>query len=192
MSHSILRYFKSSQPTAEETGLTSREVGAANKAVQKVIENVSAGASLRGRQKRKYTTTFTAEDRAKIGRYAAENGYLAAQKRFKSDYDIGESTVRLFKKKYLDAVKGSNAGGLRSVEVDALPAAKRGRRVLLGVELDEAVQSYIKQLHKKGSGIGSRIVIAGAQGIISVRDRTLLAENGGPLLLTKDWALFSS
>ena len=27
------------------------------------------------------------------------------------------------------------------------------------------------------------------QGIISVHDQTLLAENGGPLLLTKDWAL---
>ena len=87
-------------------------------------------------------------------------------------------------------MKGSiNNGG--SVEVNALPVAKRGRRVLLGVELDEAVQSYvyIKQLHKKGGGIASRIVIAGAQGIISVHDQTLLAENGGSLLLTKDWAL---
>ena len=98
MSHGILRYFKSNQPTPEETGLTSREVDAANKAVQKVIGNVNAGASSRGGQKRKYTTTFTAEDRAQIDKYAAENGNLAAQKRFKSDYDIGESTVRLFKK----------------------------------------------------------------------------------------------
>ena len=45
MSHGILRYFKSNQPTPEETGLTSREVDAANKAVQKVIGNVNAGAS---------------------------------------------------------------------------------------------------------------------------------------------------
>ena len=73
MSHGILRYFKSNQPTPEETGLTSREVDAANKAVQKVIGNVNAGASSRGGQKRKYTTTFTAEDRAQIGKYAAEN-----------------------------------------------------------------------------------------------------------------------
>ena len=32
---------------------------------------------------RKYTTTFTAEDRAKVGKYAAENGVAKAQRHFK-------------------------------------------------------------------------------------------------------------
>ena len=48
-------------------------------------------------------------------------------------------------------------------------------------------ESYIKVLHVAGGSIG--IVIAATQGIISAHDRSLLAENGGSLLLTKDWAL---
>ena len=44
-------------------------------------------------------------------------------------------------------------------------------------------------LHSAGGNIGSSIVIAAAQGIVSTKDRTLLAENGGPILLTQDWAL---
>ena len=108
------------------------------------------------------------KNQAKIGKYAAENGNRAAQKRFKSEFDIGESTVRLFKMKYIAAVKAS--GG--AVEVDTLPVAKRGRGVLLGDELDKAVQSYIKVLHATGGSIGSSIVIAAAQGIISARDQS--------------------
>ena len=41
-----------------------------------------------------------------IGKHAAENGKLSAQKRFKSSFpDLGESTVRFFIKKYLEAMK---------------------------------------------------------------------------------------
>ena len=40
--------------------------------------------------------------RKDIGRYAAENGNAAALKKFRSDIpDLGESTVRLFKKRYM-------------------------------------------------------------------------------------------
>ena len=40
---------------------------------------------------KKSTTSFTAEDRALIGRYAAENGNAAAVKRFKLSHSVGES-----------------------------------------------------------------------------------------------------
>ena len=39
---------------------------------------------------------------------AAKNCNLAAVKKFKATHDVGESTVRLFKKKSLDAVKKSH------------------------------------------------------------------------------------
>ena len=35
-------------------------------------------------------------------KYASENGNAAAVKKFKATHEIGESTVRLFKKRYLD------------------------------------------------------------------------------------------
>ena len=53
-----------------------------------------------GGSKRKYTTSFTPEDRARIGKYASEkkNVNTAAVKKFKATHEIGESTVRLYSK----------------------------------------------------------------------------------------------
>ena len=63
-------------PTAEETSLPENAVRSANNAVQNMQRKEPAGG-------RKYTTTFTAEDRAKVGKYAAENGVAKAQRHFK-------------------------------------------------------------------------------------------------------------
>ena len=43
-------------------------------------------------------TSFSPQDRARIGKYASENGNAAAVKKFKATHEIGEtqSTVRLF------------------------------------------------------------------------------------------------
>ena len=43
--------------------------------------------------KQKYTMTFSAEDHAKVGNYAAENGVTMAQKHFKQ-LNLSETTVR--------------------------------------------------------------------------------------------------
>ena len=45
-------------------------------------------------KKRKYIVTFTADDRAKIGKYATENGNAASVKRFKVSHNIGEPKKR--------------------------------------------------------------------------------------------------
>ena len=66
---------------------------------------------------------FTAEDRAKIGKYAAHNGVAAARKHFKQ-LNLGESTVRHFRKKYPDEVpKRAKAGD--STDVSTLEVAKQ-------------------------------------------------------------------
>ena len=44
--------------------------------------------------KRKYTTSFTPEDHACIGKYASENVNAAAVKKFKATHEIGDSTIR--------------------------------------------------------------------------------------------------
>ena len=90
----MYRYFVSqSVPTSENTGLPSAAVLSANKAVQKVIAE-SASKQLCTGKKRKYTTTFGQEDRAKIGRFAAQHGNARAVTHFRGEFDLSESTVR--------------------------------------------------------------------------------------------------
>ena len=59
------------------------------------------------KKKRKYTVTFSPEDRAQIGKYAAENGNAAAVRK----YGVGESIARLFKTKYLAALRAQMKNG---------------------------------------------------------------------------------
>ena len=76
--------------------MSARTIGEANKAVKEVLtdqRSTSSSQSSSGK-KRKYTTSFTPE----IARYAAENGNGAAVKKFKATHDVGERTVRLFKR----------------------------------------------------------------------------------------------
>ena len=130
-------------------------------------------------------TDFSDEDRAVIGKHAAENGNLSAQKKFKSKFpDLGESTVRLFKKKYLHAVKQRVAQG-DSSPVCSIPSKRRGRP--LG-NLDPQVQQYVRALCEAGAPVGTSVIIAAAKGIVMSVDRTMLVENGGHIPLTKTWA----
>lgn len=94
-------------------------------------------------KKHKAYTTFSDEMRANIGRYAAENGNAAALKKFHSDItDLGESTVRLFKKRYLEQFKNVPHGDSAS--------CRRGRPLVLGDQLDQDIKKYIKPLRKTG------------------------------------------
>ena len=185
---SLLKYMqpKRKLPTPEEAGLSPAVTREVNKTVEKALmqpaERGSSG------KKRKYTT-FTAEDRAAVGRYAAEHGNAAAVKKFKATLDIGESTVRVFKKTYLQEVKKLWVAGTDLDEIKSLPACKRGRKLFLGDELDCRVQKYDKALCNAGTPLGSSIVTAAVEGIVKATDRTLLAEHGGHITLTKTWAL---
>ena len=58
-------------PTAEHTGLPAQVVSAANSAVEWALESAYVDCV---KWKRNYAKTFTGEDRAKVGKYAAENG----------------------------------------------------------------------------------------------------------------------
>ena len=121
-------------------------------------------------RKRKFTTTFTPENRASIGRYAAENGNASA---VRATHNVGESTVQLFKKKYLEEVKLRRIMmGVKFEEVRSLLKRMCGK-VLLG-ELDVKVQVYIQALRSAGTPIGSSVVMAAATGIVMACDRTLL------------------
>ena len=97
---SLLGYFKStSLPTPEQTGIGEHATTSADTEVREQRKRTDG-------RKRKAYTAFTHKDRAEIGKHAAENGNNSALKKFRSIYpDLGESTVRSFKRKYYEALK---------------------------------------------------------------------------------------
>ena len=72
---------------------------------------------------------YSAEQRAKMGKYAAENGNKAAVTKFSAllGHTVPESTIRGFKTKYLSKLKET-----KGAAVTALPHAARGRPLKLG------------------------------------------------------------
>ena len=58
--------------------------------------------------------------------------------------DLGESTVRLFKRRYLEEVTKAPHGG----HVEKIVSRKHGRPLTLGKELDEDAQKFVKALRK--------------------------------------------
>ena len=56
---------------------------------------------------------------------------------------------------------------------------------MLGKDLDEQVQAYLKELGRIG---GAAIAMASAKEIVRKKDSRMLTENGGHVVFTKDWA----
>ena len=73
--------------------------------------------------------------------------------------------------------------------VKSLPLKPQVRPVLLGVELDMAVQQYVQALRTAGGVVNTTIVIAAAMGIVSARDPTKFTSHGGHINITKTWAV---
>ena len=106
--------------------------------------------------------------------------------KFKVTHDIGESTVRVFKKRYLEEMKKLENP---EDEVRSLPILKRGRKVMLGEQLDDKVKKYIMALRSAGTPVSSSIVMAVGEGMVKAHDRTMLVQHGGHIQITKAWAL---
>ena len=176
---SITNYFKSAGlPAPNDTVFGPVATHEANRSVKRALEKQQRSEP----KKRKVYSNFSEQDRAVIGKYAAENGGAAAQRHFRSKFpDLGESTVRSFKTKYLAALAKQGS-------VCSIPSKKRGRPLTLG-DIDGEVQSYIKALRAAGTPISAPLIIAAAEGIVGTRDRTLLAKNGGSISLHRSWAI---
>ena len=88
------RYFKpaANLPTAEQAQLPPNVLKEVNQTVARVLQHEESRSS-KTSTKRKYTTALTPENRAVIGRYAAENGNATAVKKFTAKLSVGETTV---------------------------------------------------------------------------------------------------
>ena len=206
MSQSLFKYFKRNDITPklllpEPTGSLSKTIPSScievvNSVVEPLIEKASdecsSSAKDKGKSVRGAYEKFSADEKAVIGRRAAEYGVSATTRHFSkiyADRPLKESTVRGWKNQYnREVVRLRNSG--KEVVVRELIDKKRGRPLLLGEEMDEQVRVYIRELRANGYPINTAIVIATGQGIIKDYDSNLLSENGGHLSLTKDWAKY--
>ena len=63
---------------------------------------------------------------------------------------------------------------------------------MLGEDLDRKVRAYIQDMHQLGNAIDitTRIVMAATMGTVKKKDKSLLAENGGHIVINKSWARY--
>ena len=131
----------------------------------------------------------TPQQKATIAKYAAEHG-VNAIRRFKKDFPddlLKENTIRGWKKTYLLELQSRRKAG-KDLAVKELPNKNAGRPLMLGEALDGQVQAYLTELGRVGGVVNRVIAIASARGIVRKKDSRMLAENGGYVVFTKDWA----
>ena len=189
----LLKYLRlksgssTSKNLPDENGPLCKEVPASSirEANMEVMEVMRSSAG-----KRASYLKIAAEKKAVIAKYAAENGIVAALGHFAKDYPDGslkESTVRGWKKEYLNELARRKRNG-EELSVKSLPSAKTGRPLTLGSTLDNQVQAYLIATREAGGVVNSEVAIAAAVGIVRKKDSNLLAQNGGHIVLTRDWA----
>ena len=94
-----------------------------------------------------------------------------------------ETTIRSIRDSYRQELKRKRDDG----DIDALPLKKRGRRLLLGEDLDHMVQSYLKKIRQNGGSVSATIVVATARGILLACDKSILVEFSGHVELNEYW-----
>ena len=161
------------------TTISRQAIAAANQEIQKELN-----AKKRGQYKK-----YTPAQRSAIGKYSSQHGAAAAAKHFSRLWGskISASTVKSIKKAYLEELRKRPRSD-DGEELTALPTKKRGRKLLLGVDLDMKVQAYLRKVREGGGAVSARIAQAAARGILLKYNPSLLVQNGGPVDLNKFWA----
>ena len=168
-------------------------------------KSIASAASEKSKTGRGQYNSYSKEQCAMIGKYAAENGPTRAAKHYTAVWgiQINESTARRLKEKYLEKLKEMIADQRRKLQQDTsdseehkqepiviseLETKPRGRPVRLGEQLDSLVQEFIVNLRAAGGVINTAIIRGAAEGIISYRDVSKLSSHGGHIDITKSWA----
>ena len=70
------------------------------------------------------------------------------------------------------------------IVIKKLPTKDRERPLMLGQELDAAVQEYVESLRKVNGSVNTLVVMGAAEGIVGARDMSKLKQ----IEITKSWA----
>ncbi len=123
-------------------------------------------------------------EKARIAKFTLEDGVVRAARKFQ----INESSVRNFKKTYIEERSRIRAAGDYST-IETLPSQKRGRPLIVGERVDAAIQEYVLEVRRNNGSVNTAVVCAGARGLLKSMDATMLAECGGPVTLGRGWAM---
>ena len=192
----MLRFVKSDvRPSVQTCILSQGDIEAAQKSISKAIDV----ASDKSHQRRKYNS-YTLEQRVRIGKYAAENGATLAAKHSTAAWgiSINKCTARRLKSQYLMKLKqeiserkdqhGEDTTTGEPVVIKTLETKDRGRPLLLGKELDAAVQEFVNNLRAANRVVNRVVVMGAAEGIVCHRDVSKLSSHSGHIEITKNWA----
>ena len=178
MAKNINDYFKSSRDVSSRCPTIPP---AAVRAAQKEIQQLEK-TSVKANKKRGPYQGITEANKMKIAKRAAGLGVTATLRYFKKTGefdDLKESTVRSWMNAYKKELSKSEQSSVLTV-----PTQRIGRPLLLGEELDEQVKGFLLSVRSSGGVVNAPIATAVAKGIVTTRDANLLAENGGPVILT--------
>ena len=164
------------------TSLMGKDLKLANQAAEQCLRKYSV-TSVKPKEKRTKHNDYTPEQRAEIGRYAAENGPTRAAKHFFSvlNTNVPEPTARRQKNEYLIKLKGIRSRC-------SVKFAYAATRKATDCYMDSTVQGYIKSMREVGGVVTTAIVMAAAEGIVAARDESLLVQHCGHIEITKPWA----
>ena len=120
------------------------------------------------------------EEKAKIGKYASENGVARAVRKF-SEKKVKESSIRDWRRMYEKELKDKKQGAQPGIDivVSASPLKKRGKPPLLGFKLDKYLQEMFTAMRNRGTPIGTRIVQGIGCGLMLKHQKSSLEEFGG-------------
>ena len=158
-------------PSLEE----AKRIGVGEVEYEAVVNNTS---EILSSQKKKQRCTrgtylkYSDEDRAKIGKYAVENGNERARKQFLKKYPtLTESTVRNFKKAYKEAVE-SELEKPNPEPVCKIQCQPQGRPPIL-LDFDAKLIKLLKAFRAKGSVVDIHVVRATATALIESNPSSL-------------------
>ncbi len=137
-------------------------------------------------KKRGKYTSLSQEDKAKVAKYASENGVPRALRNFK-EMELKGSSVRDWKMAYEKALKDKRVVSAQGddLEIKSLPTKKRGRPPLLGDQLDKKLQEKIVAMRARGAPISTTIVVGIARGL-QLKHKTMQADC--EVTLCREWA----
>ena len=128
-------------PSQESTSLDNVEYQASSVASLLNPHSTDGSSATSAARKRGKYQLYSAETRAKIGKYATENGNSKAMNHFKEELPtLKESTVRTFKQACEKSLREENKKRNTDATVIAIPSDTRGRPPI-SRELDSKLRS---------------------------------------------------
>jgi hypothetical protein len=151
------------------------------RAVRKEIEQTTTS------RKRGSYDRVSSLNKAKITKYAAENGIMAAIHQFeKEGFKLKERTVQGWRKEHCANIARINASHSDKIaDVQGSSRWALSRPLLLGQGVEDKTNGIICSIRDAGGIINNSIVIGILKEIIEDTDSNLLAENGGSLIIEK-------